>query len=503
MYNIYKMTTRIINLIVPYDYENPELLSSLSADEQALILTIGCDMINRTRNLAIERNDDTIYNDMIEEHTKAISKLEGEILKKQGVIENLNIILRQEYDKDKIALEKQIDLLKTEKTKYLLDNKHIVDTEIEKIKQAHDKLIRSKETELKNLNIEKEKRIIQIDTENRKHLNLLTEANKKLYEELQKQRDIQQKIYDLHLQQIQNQNQNQSTSHKGKEGENIFVKYANEAFGMIDEYKVIDTSSKGNSGDSHIHFKTFNMLADAKNYTNNVPITQIEKIKRDLGKNKHVTFGWLVSLNSDISNHNQAPITCEWINTEQCIIYINNLHQFDDPVRIIKLAKLLCDELYTFIKFKSQTANNELLLLKDEHYKIRTKINDIRKTIKELNTHIKNMKTTTDTIDNNLKEILDMETKRLVESNLTIIDQWWNLNIIASNTKKLTIDEIYSKFNMDNDKFEITPDILKKYIENKFDIVVDVDIKKVTWKTSIKKVVKKVATKVAKKVDAE
>ena len=42
----------------------------------------------------------------------------------------------------------------------------------------------------------------------------------------------------------------------------------------------------------------------------------------------------------------------EWINTKQCIIYVNNLLSFDDPEKIIRIAWLFSKQIYKLIEIK-------------------------------------------------------------------------------------------------------------------------------------------------------
>jgi hypothetical protein len=90
-----------------------------------------------------------------------------------------------------------------------------------------------------------------------------------------------------------------STSHKGSEGEKEFSEYA-ETFIDFKGFEIIDKHTQGGQGDFHLHFEDFDILVDAKNYKKKVPNDQREKIKKDLLKNEHLHFAWLVSLNTSI-----------------------------------------------------------------------------------------------------------------------------------------------------------------------------------------------------------
>jgi hypothetical protein len=80
-------------------------------------------------------------------------------------------------------------------------------------------------------------------------------------------------------------------------------------------FNLIDKHTQGGSGDFHLQFEEFDVLVDAKNYKKKVPIEQRDKIKKELLKNEHLYFAWLVSLNTSIDKFDKSPIMYEWINT--------------------------------------------------------------------------------------------------------------------------------------------------------------------------------------------
>jgi hypothetical protein len=179
---------------------------------------------------------------------------------------------------------------------------------------------------------------------------------------------------------------NKSTSHKGSEGEKQFNDYA-ETFIDFKGFQIIDKHTQGGEGDFHLHFEEFDILADAKNYNKKVPIDQREKIKKDLLKNEHIHFGWLVSLNTLIDKWDKSPIMYEWINTTQCIVYINNLSCFEDPKKILRIVWYSCKELYKLID-DDNVDTSELTTLREKQFKTNDKIKNMRKSIRELNTNI-------------------------------------------------------------------------------------------------------------------
>ena len=216
-------------------------------------------------------------------------------------------------------------------------------------------------------------------------------------------------------------------------------------------------------------FDEFDILADAKNYKKTVPSSEREKIKNDLIKNEHIHFAWLVSLNTSIDKFDKAPIMYEWINTNKCIVYINNLLEYEKPTQILRIVWFTCKELLKIINEDT----SDITSLREKQYKMIDKIKNIRKTIRELNTTISQLKKQVDSIDFELKDLLETETHELVDSNYSLFDEWWGKKIIqtSNNENKLVSTDMWYKFRQENKdiikKFSITTDTFKQFIKSK------------------------------------
>jgi hypothetical protein len=261
-----------------------------------------------------------------------------------------------------------------------------------------------------------------------------------------------------------------STSYKGSEGEKTFSEYA-ETFMDFKGFELIDKHTQGGEGDFHLHFEDFDVLVDAKNYKKKVPIDQREKIKKDLLKNKHLHFAWLVSLNTSIEKYEKAPIMYEWINTTQCIVYINNLSSFDDPKKILRIVWFTCKELYKLID-DVNFEENELTDLRERNFKLMDKVKGLRKTIREINTSMNATRNLIQVMDDELRGILEAETSEIVASNFSLFDDWWEHNIQTTNDETLVSStDLWTKFKQENklmiSEMEITGDKFKQYIKSK------------------------------------
>jgi hypothetical protein len=261
-----------------------------------------------------------------------------------------------------------------------------------------------------------------------------------------------------------------STSHKGSDGEKTFSDYA-ETFIDFKGFEIIDKHTQGGQGDFHLHFEDFDVLVDAKNYKKKVPIDQREKIKNDLQKNEHLHFAWLVSLNTSIDKFDKSPIMYDWINTKQCIVYINNLSSFEDPKKILRIVWFTCKELYDMTK-DVNFDEEELTKLKNDRFKMMDKIRVFRKNIREINTSMNTTRNLIQVMDDELKTMLDNETNEIVSSNFSLFDNWWNENIIVTNDDSIVVStDLWFRFKQENKDiikdFEITPDKFRQFVKSK------------------------------------
>ena len=261
-----------------------------------------------------------------------------------------------------------------------------------------------------------------------------------------------------------------STSHKGAEGEKTFCDYA-DTFKDFKGFEIIDKHTQGGEGDFHLHFEEFDVLADAKNYKKKVPNDQREKIRNDLLKNEHLHFAWLVSLNTSIEKFDKAPIMYEWINTTQCIVYINNLSSYEDPQKILRIVWFTCKELYKLIE-DVNFDEAELTGLRERNFKMMDRVKNIRKTIREINTSINTTRNLIQVMDDELRGMLDSETTQLVASNISLFDDWWGQNIETTNSENvLSSTDLWTRFKQENkiliNDMNITGDKFKQYIKAK------------------------------------
>jgi hypothetical protein len=182
-------------------------------------------------------------------------------------------------------------------------------------------------------------------------------------------------------------------------------------------------------------------------------------------------FGWLVSLNTSIDKYDKSPVMYEWINTKQCLVYINNLTSFEDPKKILRIVWFTCKELYKLIEDVDQD-EDEITELKEKNFKLIDKVKNIRKTIREINTSMNATRNLIQVMDDELRGILEAETNEIVTSNISLFDDWWNENIeVANETVIAASTDLWTKFKQENkliiNEMNITGDKFKQYIKSK------------------------------------
>lgn len=420
------MTTKLINIVVPLEWNMPEIINTFNAEENAFILTMGSEMIKEARKIVVSLSQKEIYNKIRDESKLEIQKLEMDLLVQQKVNIGLDSSIRCIYETNIEQMKKQIDELKTQIRAYECQNKDLFEEEVKKEREKYKILLE-----------EKDKQITKI---NETHEYILKQQQK-------------------------------STSHKGKEGEKIFEYYSDDTFRDFKGYNLIDKHTQGGAGDFHLQFEDFDVLVDAKNYKKKIPIDQRDKIKKDLIKNEHLTFAWLVSLNTDIDKYDKAPVMYEWINTKQCIVYINNLLEHEDPRKLLRVVWFTCKELYKFVE-EVNVDNEELQELKDEKFKLMDRIRNMRKIMREINTTLNTTRNMLQLIDDEFKDLLASETEGIVESNYGIFDEWWDSNIELTNEdEKLLSTDLWFKFKQNNKssmkEFDITTEKFRQFLKTK------------------------------------
>ena len=414
---------KIVNITIPDDKIID--ISGFSLEENYMMLKIGSECLLEGRKAVAGLTQKDIYNKIKEETRGEVQRLELDILVEREMKIKMEEQIKNMYENMLEKMRSQIETMSVQIKSYELQNKDLIKVEVDKARERYDLVLNEKDKQINRLSETYEKLIIQ---------------------------------------------SHKSTSHKGSDGEKTFSDYA-ETFIDFKGFEIIDKHTQGGQGDFHLHFEDFDVLVDAKNYKKKVPIDQREKIKNDLQKNEHLHFAWLVSLNTSIDKFDKSPIMYDWINTKQCIVYINNLSSFEDPKKILRIVWFTCKELYDMTK-DVNFDEEELTKLKDDRFKMMDKIRVFRKNIREINTSMNATRNLIQVMDDELKTMLDNETNEIVSSNFSLFDDWWNENVIVTNDDSVVVStDLWFRFKQENKDiikdFEITPDKFRQFVKSK------------------------------------
>ena len=419
------MSVKIIQITIPSEFSLPDIINTFSPEENYLMLKIGSNCLMEGRKVVAGLTQKEIYEKIKNESKDEIQKLELNILLEKEMTKKMEERITKMYEGEIEKLQKQCELLSNQIKTYEIGNKDLIKLEVDKAREKYDLLLEQKDRQLDKMNDNYEKLLVQ---------------------------------------------SHKSTSHKGSDGEKTFCEYA-QTFMDFKGFEIIDKHTQGGEGDFHLHFEDFDVLADAKNYKKKVPVDQRENIKKDLLKNEHLHFAWLVSLNTSIEKYDKAPIMYEWINTTQCVVYINNLSSFEDPKKILRIVWFTCKELYKLIEDVDQD-ENELTDLREKNYKLMDKVKNIRKTIREINTSMNATRNLIQVMDDELRGILEAETNEIITSNISLFDDWWEVNIEVVNEETVVSStDLWTKFKQENklmiNEMNISGDKFKQYIKSK------------------------------------
>ena len=421
------MSLKIINITIPSENVLPDIINSFSPEENYIMLKIGCECLSEGRKGVTNLSNVEIYKKIEHEFKASINKLNNDIENERKTSLLMQEKTTRMYELQIEQLNKKLDQSIAQIEVYKQGNAASLNEAVNKTKEKYDIMYREKEKQVERMTDNYEKLLVQ-------------------------------------------QQSTKSTSHKGSEGEKQFEDYAN-TFIDFKGFEIIDKHTQGGEGDFHMRFEEFDVLVDAKNYKKKVPVDQREKIKKDLQKNEHLHFGWLVSLNTSIDKYDKSPVMYEWINTKQCLVYINNLTSFEDPKKILRIVWFTCKELYNMIK-EENFDEEELNELKNERFKFMDKIRNIRKTIREINTSMNATRNLIQVMDDELRGMLEAETNEIVMSNISLFDDWWEQNIEVSNEESIVAStDLWTKFKQENklaiNEMNISGDKFKQYIKSK------------------------------------
>ncbi len=519
-------------LTIDENADIPEEIKEFTPKENLLMILIGYNAIKLMKNNTIDVN----YSQYIESlKTELKEQYESIIKTKEESINSITItaaaqksfydqLLQEEKDKrvDEVMRhtmrEKQRMDEEIVKLKELYENQYnILSSEKKQIQEIADALSRelvTTQTVLENMkkNVEnevtilllkekekltaREKELIKNESQNN---TVLTE---KLQEEIAKNAALQEKLNELLIQHEKEHNRklhenlyntnkmideltknveelknSKGNVGRGQIGETFFHDLVIETFEEYEGFSITNTAKTGHSGDFHIQFKDFTILADSKNFvdTSGVSSTDRNKLKYDMTQNTHIKIAWLVSIDKPIRKFSKYPFMID-IRDGVCYCYINSLKNYENPSKILSMAWYAC-----YIVFHNiLNREDDVLILnkyKKNEIRIREIVEKMRRKSKERYACLKQLTENFDETEKDILQILNDEIMNIRDIHAKTAEKWWNekLELVppAAETgstlpppRKIKSNIIYKEFQKENPEIneEMFRQILKDLI---------------------------------------
>ena len=303
--------------------------------------------------------------------------------------------------------------------------------------QLQTEIIRLKEAQ-KSAVAEKAISMVHTDLENMR--TILSEKDK--------QNEQMKGAFERAIEKIDTISQKKSVVSIGKIGETQFKNVAESTFRDFEGFELVDVHSVGGQGDFHLKFNEFTVLADSKLYSHKVNSTSRDKIKRDLKKNEHIHFAWLVSMDTMIDKFDKAPFMFEWLSEKKCVCYVNHLMKYEEPGEILRAVYYCCKILHGVISGNGDENLTEINKLKERELKIREIAQKMVKNSRERETLMTQFRTNFDKNDEYIREILDGETNKMAGECFGEVVKWWNENMVvdSENSEKLKSTVLWNQY---------------------------------------------------------
>lgn len=430
------LSVKKITLYVPSDSKIPESMSEWSAEDTELILSVGSIALNRAKWSVGTANHKTLLKEMEQTLSK---KYNDELESSREKTEQAQKELELQKERIRLIKEEEEDQIQ----RRLKQSKDVFDSLLESYrKEREDMQQRIAQLERDNDRARESSRQIQRDSEQKAQQHAMSlvsselETMRKMLQEKDKQIESHKELFERSMTKIDFLTQKRDVASIGKIGEGQFRGLAMNIFRDFEGFQLKDVHSIGGLGDFHMQFKEMTILVDSKLYTNKVNSTSRDKIRRDLLNNEHIQFAWLVSMDTYIDRFDKAPFMFEWVNTQKCICYINNLRGQEEPGELLRSAWYCCKALLQMMTTDA-SEKGELNVLKEREMKIRDILSKIVKTNRERDTIMSQMRQNFERSDEYIKDLLNTETAVVVNDYYRVVAEWWNRNLDESSVGAL------------------------------------------------------------------
>jgi hypothetical protein len=453
-----------INIYIPKTENLPQGFSDLSPEDTSIVLNCGYRAFQSVKEDMRLLSGDELYKS-IRSEIEQVFEEERRTFKDRLEKAEKDLVIQQELYKHTITqneengeklVAKRVETYERLQAAYKEEREHMQNRIIALETQVATANARTREEAMKLVNQE---------LENLKHI--LAEKDKHTAH--------LKSSLDKAVEKIDSMTQKKTTVSLGKIGEKQFDEVARGAFRDFDGFEIEDMHSVAGQGDFHLKFKGFTVLADSKLYSNKVNSTSRDKIKRDLKKNEHIQFAWLVSLDTTIDKFDKAPFMFEWLTERKCVCYINELLKYDEPGEILRAVWHCCNTLHSImLSEEGAGGDTELTRLREHELKIKEIVQKMVKNNRERETIMGQLRSNFDKNDEYIREILNEETNKIAGDYYGIVVNWWNNNMIEQEgAAAITTTILWPQFKKDNEQVigimdcNLFKDILMSFVSEK------------------------------------
>lgn len=140
------------------------------------------------------------------------------------------------------------------------------------------------------------------------------------------------------------------SSEKGKQGE----KEIDELVAQYTSWGPLQNTSKtSHATDRSGRIKHCDVLFEVKNYTSEVPSSEVEKFERDMEEHHNIPFGVFISMKTGIcGKKSDGFLTTKWTPRSQLLLFINHFysHNVEDVLKFIEISSELALTVYKGVR---------------------------------------------------------------------------------------------------------------------------------------------------------
>lgn len=324
----------ILSFNVSNSYDMPVELVRSSISQFQIALSFAAKLIERENSLTNEFTRDSMFSEYLKDITKAhsqdvlnaekksLSEL-GPLLQKISEMERTGAEqiseLRRDYEqqikglqKTNKAAESESATLRAELEATLQKDLKLQKKRIAELESDVTRLTRAESSVRDQCKAESDRLIATIEEKNAKILHVKEEALAAREQKvLLKEKDLETKA-----------KRQASSSLRGQDGEHFFASITKEKMNWA------LTKAPTHSCDYSSTILGTLVFFEVKNYTTVIPQKEVVKFLSDMKSHPEALVGVFISLNTGIAGKT-IPITIDWINRSQCVLYIQSCADLD------------------------------------------------------------------------------------------------------------------------------------------------------------------------------